>query len=124
MRKILITVSLVVILMVAVSGVVFATGGYGSGCDNCPKAELTEEELARFEGVIEEYREAMEEFRGDPEAQDERMELREEKRESLFDIAPDRFADCFGHFGEKGKGNRNYGAKKASSNGAQRGAGR
>jgi len=124
MRKMLITVSVVVILMLAVSGAVFATGGYGPCHDSCPKVELTEEELASFNEVIEDYREEMQELRGDPEAREQRMELREEKLEKLLDLAPDRLADRFGNFNEKGNSNRNFGAEKGSGNGAQRGPGR
>ncbi len=117
MKKALTVISITTVLLLAISGIAFATSGLGPDHDTCPKDEMSEEELALFEEIIANYQAAMENLRGDPESRDERTELKEDKRDRLLEIVPDGFEDRFGNFGEKG--NRNFCREKSSGNRAQ-----
>jgi len=119
MKKALTILSITMVLLLAISGIAFATNGLGPDHDTCPKDAMSEEELALFEEIIADYQAAMENLRGEPESRDERTELKEEKRDSLLEIVPDEFKDRFGNFGEKNKGNRNFNGEKGSGNRAQ-----
>ena len=119
MKKALTILSITMVLLLAISGIAFATNGLGPDHDTCPKDAMSEEELALFEEIIADYQAAMENLRGEPESRDERTNLKKEKQDSLLEIVPDGFEDRFGNCGEKSKGNRNFGGEKGSGNRAQ-----
>ncbi len=125
-KAILFTLILVVSLLVMSSGVMAYGGGYGQqeGSENCPRETLTDEEQARFDKVIENFRSKMEAIRnrlqtaretGNKEAFDQahsdRREAMNEKRESLSEIVP----ELSERFNNSGKAMRNGGWEKGNS---------
>jgi hypothetical protein len=98
MKKTAIILGAALILLLAVSPVAMATSGNGPDYDTCPKDFLDAADLARFEEIIAEYRAAIADLRGNPDAFDQRLELKEAKRDALLKIVPDGFEDRFGNF--------------------------
>jgi Spy/CpxP family protein refolding chaperone len=130
MKKTLTVLALVVLSVLVLSSTAFAFygGGFGSGQNRfCFRETLTEEQQAQFEGIIEQYRAKMTALRekmfalrsagdseGFREAQAERYELMEQKREELSEIFPDEYAERFQNQ-NCGRQMRNFGVQKGSS---------
>jgi Spy/CpxP family protein refolding chaperone len=126
MKKAMLVSLVVVVSLLVMSGGVFAYGdGFGpqGSSVGCPREDLTEEEQARFEQVIENFRAKMEAIRnrlqsaretGDDDAfnqaHTERREAMNEKREALSEIVPE-FAE---RYQNSGKEMRNCGREKGS----------
>lgn len=125
MKKTLLTVAVVTMSILILSSGTFAFGGgFGQGRNEaCIRDNLTPEQQTQFEKVMENFRFSMQEIRdkisgarekGDIEAfenaKNERLQLMEEKRESLSEIAPE-FAEWFQNCG---RSMRNNGWEKGS----------
>lgn len=126
MKKTLIITALLLSATLILAAPAFAFGGYGGGGEGaaCLKEQLTAEQAAQFEAVIEQFREnmailreKMEELRahGDFEAlrelRDERHELMQERREALSEILP---ADLIENFRDSCRGMRNNAREKGT----------
>ena len=97
MKKAVVLIGAVLVLMLAVTPVAFASNGNGpAGYDTCPKDSMDPADLARFEEIIEEFKAAMARLRGDRDTFEERMKLKKEKRDDLLEIVPDGFEERFG----------------------------
>jgi hypothetical protein len=120
MKKTFLTTAAVMLILLASTSMVFASNGGGNGpdYDSCPKDSMAPEDVARFEEIIEEYQAKMAELRGNPDAFDERLQLKEAKRAALLEIVPAEFADRFGSFSTEKQGMRNGGVAKGSGNGS------
>ncbi len=79
----------------------FAFSSNGTDYDTCPKDEMTSEEISLFEEIIAKFKAAMEQLRGNPEKHDERLELKEEKRDSLQEIVPEEFQGRYDNFNKE-----------------------
>ncbi len=96
MKKVVVLLGVVLVLVLAVTPVAFATNGNGpAGYDTCPKESMDPAEIASFEEIIEEFKAAMAKLRGDKDTFEERMQLKEEKRDDLLGIVPDGFEERF-----------------------------
>ncbi len=111
MKKAAIILGAALMLLLAVSPVAMATGGNGPDYDTCPKDFMNVADVARFEEVIAEYKAAIAELRGNPNAFDQRLELKEAKRDALLELVPEEFQDRFGNFNTEPQQMRRGGAK-------------
>ncbi len=119
MKKALKVTALIMVLLVATSSMAFAYNSNGPDYDTCPKDEMTPEEVSQFEEIIAKFKAAMEQLRGVPEKHDERLELKEEKRDSLQEIVPEEFKGRYDNFNKeprqmrhsKGNSNGGFGAE-------------
>ena len=125
MKKTILISAVVVLSLLVLSTSVFAYGGgFGQGgYGSCVQENLTPEQQGQFQAVMENFRAKMEVIRekifaarenGDTEAfeaaKEERLQVMEEKRAELSEIAPqfaERFQNC-------GRGMRNNGLTKGS----------
>ncbi len=97
MKKVAALLGVVFVLVLAVTPVAFASNGNGpAGYDTCPKESMDQTDLASFEEIIEEFKAAMTKLRGNKDTFEERMQLKEEKRDDLLEIVPDGFEERFG----------------------------
>lgn len=97
MKKAVVLLGAVLVLVLAVTPVAFASNGNGpAGYDTCPKDSMDPADLASFEEIIENFKAAMAKLRGDKDTFEERMQLKEEKRDDLLEIVPDGFEERFG----------------------------
>lgn len=97
MKKVIVILGAVLILVLAVTPVTFASNG-PPGYDTCPKTVVDQTDLSSFEEIIEEFKAAMAKLRGDKDTFEERMQLKEEKLNELLEIVPDGFEERFGGF--------------------------
>lgn len=115
MKKVTVLLGAVLVLVMAVTPVALASNGNGpAGYDSCPKNSMDPSDLASFEEVIEEFKAAMAKLRGERDAFEERMQLKEEIRNELLEIMPDGFEERFGGF------NKNQGIKNQKYRGKYR----
>lgn len=97
MKRTVVLIGAVLVLLLVVTPVAFASNGNGpAGYDTCPKESMDQTDLARFEEIIEEFKAAMAKLRGGRDTFEERMQLKEEKRDDLLEIVPDGFEERFG----------------------------
>ena len=97
MKKAVALIGAVLVLVLAVSPLAFASNGNGpAGYDTCPKDSMDPADVASFEEIIEEFKAAMARLRGDRDTFEDRMQLKEEKRADLLEIVPDGFEERFG----------------------------
>ncbi len=97
MKKVAVLFGVVFVLVLAVTPVTFASNGTGpAGYNTCPKDSMDPADLASFEEIIEEFKAAMSKLRSDKNTFEERMQLKEEKRDDLLEIVPDGFEERFG----------------------------
>ena len=108
MKKVTGLLGAVLVLVLAVTPVTLASNGSGpEGYDTCPKNSMDPSDLASFEEVIEEFKAAMAKLKGERDTFEERMQLKEEKRNELLEIVPDGFEERFGGF-SKNQGTKNH----------------
>ncbi len=118
MKKMIKVTALIMMLILAMSSVTFAVSSNGPDYDTCPKNEMSPEDVSQFEKIIANFKAAIEQLRGVPEKHDERLELKEDKRDSLQEIVPDEFKDRFDNFNKErqhmrqSRGNSNGGFGK------------
>lgn len=125
MKKALVFLGIVMIFLMVTGSVALAFNGYGPGGGYCLQDSLDGEDQARFNEIIENFREQMLALRermlearsdGDYEefleVKEERFELMEEKRDALAEILPDEYVGRFNHCG---RGSRNSGWEKGNS---------
>jgi hypothetical protein len=98
MKKAFTTAAVVMLVLLASSSMVFASNGNGPDYDTCPKDSMAPEDVARFEEIIEKFQFAMAELHGNPDKFDERLQLKEAKRDALLEIVPEGFESRFGNF--------------------------
>ncbi len=126
MKKILFSLFVASLLIVTFSSAAIAFDGGNSAAsyEDCAKEMLDHEDRARFETIINEFREKMSELRetmvtfrtegnyeGFREKHAERLELMEEKVDALNDILPEEIAN---RFQAKGREMRHLGWDKKS----------
>jgi hypothetical protein len=111
MKKTAIILGAALILLLAVSPVAMATGGNGPDYDTCPKDFMDAADVARFEEIIAEFRAAIAELRGNPDAFEQRLELKEAKRYALLELVPEEFQDRFNNFNTEPQQMKRGGAK-------------
>jgi hypothetical protein len=111
MKKTAIVLGAALILLLAVSPVAMATNGNGPDYDTCPKDFMDAVDVARFEEIIDNYKAAIAELRGNPDAFDQRLELKEAKRDALLELVPTGFEDRFGNFNTEPQQMRRGGSK-------------
>lgn len=104
--------AIVLLLLMVTSSMAFANNGNGPDYEICPKDEMTSEEVALFEEIIAKFREAMEKLRGVPGMHHERLELKEDKRDSLQEIVPEGFKDRYDNFNREAQHSRQSNGNK------------
>lgn len=102
------------LLVLALSTAVFASNGNGPSYEVCVKDFMDPADVARFEQIIADYQAAMESLRGNPDAFDERLALKIEKRNALAEFVPDEFKDRFSNFNTEKQGMRHQGGNKVN----------
>ncbi|MGM0652664.1 MAG: hypothetical protein ACQES4_07770 [Bacillota bacterium] len=112
MKRAVVLIGAVLVLVLAITPIAFASNGNGPEAhDICPKDLMDPADVARFEEIIEDYKTAMTRLRGDKDSFEERVQLKEAKRNDLLEIVPDGFEGRFGNFnknqGMKTQGRRN-----------------
>lgn len=114
MKKAVVLLGAVLVLVLAVTPAAFASNGNGpGGYDTCPKESMDPADLARFEEIIENFKAAMAKLRGNKGTLEERMQLKEEKRNDLLELVPDGFEERFGGI-NKNQGMKNQERKNKS----------
>ncbi len=119
MIKALKITAFILVLLIITSSMAFAYSGNGPDYDICPKDEMTPEKVSLFEEIITKFRAAMEQLRGIPGMHDERLELKEEKRDSLQEIVPEEFKDRYDNFNKEAQRNRQSNGNKNGKFGAE-----
>ncbi len=119
MIKALKITAFILLLLMVTSSMAFAYNGNGPGYETCPKDEMTQEEVSIFEEIIAKFRAAMEQSKGVPGKHEERLELKEEKRDSLQEIVPEEFRDRYDNFNKEAKRNRQSNGNKNGRLGAE-----
>ncbi len=119
MVKALKITAFVLLLLMVTSSMAFANNGIGPDHETCPKDEMTSEEVALFEEIIAIFREAMEKLRGVPGMHNERLELKEDKRDRLQEIVPEGFKDRYDNFNKEAQHSRQTNGNKNGRFGAE-----
>ncbi len=101
MIKALKITAFILALLMVTSSMAFAYSGNGPDYDTCPKDEMAPEEVSLFEEIITKFKATMEQLRGTPDMRGERLELKEEKRDSLQEIVPEEFKDRYDNFNKE-----------------------
>lgn len=112
MMKALKITAIVLLLLMVTSSMVFANNGKGPDYETCPQDEMSAEKVVQFEEIIAKFKEAMEKLRGVPGMHNERLELKEDKRDSLQDIVPEGFEDRFDNFNKEAQRSRQSNGNK------------
>ena len=116
MKKAFTTAAVVMLILLATTSMAFASNGNGPDYDLCPKDYMEPADVALFEKIIEQFQAAMAELRGNPDAFEQRLLLKEDKRDALLEIVPEGFEDRFGNFNTETQGMRHGGVIKGSGN--------
>jgi len=112
MIKALKITAFILLLLMFTSSMAFAYNGNGPGYETCPKDVMAPEEVSLFEEIITQFRAAMEQLRGVPDKHDERLDLKEEKRDSLQEIVSEEFKDRFDNFNKEAQHSRQSNGNK------------
>jgi hypothetical protein len=114
MKSTIKVLGIALILVLALSTAAFASNGNGPSYDVCVKDFMDPADVVRFEQIIAEYQAAMEPLRGNPDAFDERVALKIEKRNALAEFVPDEFKDRFSNFKTEKQGMHHQGGNKVN----------
>ncbi len=99
MKKTVILIGAVLVLVLAVTPLAFAENESGSeDYETCSKVQMGQADLASFEEIIDELKAFMAKLRDEKDTFEERMQLKEEKKNDLLDIVPNGFEERFGGF--------------------------
>jgi len=112
MMKTLKITAIILLLLMVTSSMAFANNGNGPAYETCPKDEMTQQQVDLFEEIITKFKEAMEKLRGNRDKHEERLDLKEDKRDSLQDIVPEGFEDRFDNFNKEAQRSRQSNGNK------------
>ncbi len=118
MKKGLTVFAVAMLVLLAMSPAAMANSGNGPKHDVCVKEFMSPEDAARFDEIIAEYRAKMEGLRGNRDAHDARVELKEARRDALLELVPEDFTYRFNNFNTERQNKRSQGGATGKGNNA------